>query len=80
MHKATTILESLILGHREVYDYVVKKNNSKHRLKSLYSTQIAQGVRESFKTAAMSAVSLLGEIKLYLYINLKYIENSGAEK
>jgi len=35
MHKPTTILESLILGQREDYDYFLLKNFKKHSLKSL---------------------------------------------
>jgi hypothetical protein len=43
----------------------------KHSLKSLYSKQIAQEARDLFETAFTLVVSVLGEIKLYLQINLE---------
>jgi len=52
----------------------------KHSLKSLYSKQIAQEGRDLFETTVTSVVSLSGEIKLYLQINLKNIEYIGADK
>jgi hypothetical protein len=52
----------------------------KHSLKSLYSTQMAKESRDFYKTTVVSVVSLLGEIKLYLQISLKNIENIGSEK
>jgi len=41
---------------------------------------MAKESRDFYKTTVVSVVSLLGEIKLYLQISLKNIENIGSEK